>query len=42
MSAWTFSFATTATAIYSLGHGLHIVNVVAGSTQPCSLREMVT
>jgi len=34
-------FITTATAMYSLGHGLRILPAVLKSTQPSTLRWMV-
>ena len=37
----TVRFITTATAIYSLGHGLHTLTAVPRSTQPSTLRGMV-
>jgi len=34
-------FITTATAVYSLGHGLHTLTAVPRSTQPSTIRGTV-
>jgi len=42
ISLWAVVFITTATAIYSLEHGLHTLTAVPRSTEPSTLRVSVS